>query len=60
VPKDVTDPVLTLGVYSDVFTQIGMVTLGITVLMAATVPLLNKLINKSDEVEENAEVALQK
>jgi POT family proton-dependent oligopeptide transporter len=60
VPKDVTDPVLTLGVYSDVFTQIGLVTLGITVLMAATVPLLNKLINKSDEVEENAEVALQK
>lgn len=60
VPKNVTDPVLTLGVYSDVFTQIGMVTLGITVLMAATVPLLNKLINKSDEVEENAEVALQK
>lgn len=49
VPKDVVDPLQTLPVYSQVFTQIGLVTLGITILMALTVPMLNRLINKKDE-----------
>ena len=62
VPKDVTDPVLTLGVYSDVFTQIGLVTLGVTAVMALTVPMLNRLINKQDdaEAEVEAEAVLEK
>ena len=54
--------VLTLGVYSDVFTQIGLVTLGVTAVMALTVPVLNRLINKQDdaEAEVEAEAVLEK
>ena len=55
VPEGVTDSVQTLTIYTDVFTQIGLVTLGVTVVMAVTVPLLNRLINKTDEVENSAE-----
>ncbi len=49
VPKDVTDPVMTLTVYTDVFTQIGLAALGVTVLMALIVPLLNRLINQTED-----------
>ena len=49
VSKDVVDPLQTLPVYSEVFTQIGLVTLGVTIIMALTVPMLNRLINKTDE-----------
>lgn len=49
VSKDVVDPLQTLPVYSHVFTQIGLVTLGVTVVMALTVPMLNRLINRKDE-----------
>ena len=49
VSKDVVDPLQTLPVYSKVFTQIGLVTLGVTIIMALTVPMLNRLINKKDE-----------
>lgn len=49
VSKDVVDPLQTLSVYSEVFTQIGLVTLGVTIVMALTVPMLNRLINKKDE-----------
>ncbi|SDG68287.1 proton-dependent oligopeptide transporter, POT family [Selenomonas sp. WCT3] len=49
VSKDVVDPLQTLPVYSEVFTQIGLVTLGVTIVMALTVPMLNRLINKKDE-----------
>lgn len=49
VSKDVVDPLQTLPVYSEVFTQIGLVTLGVTIIMALTVPMLNRLINKKDE-----------
>ena len=59
VSKDVVDPVQTLPVYSHVFTQIGVVTLGVTVIMALTVPLLNRLINKTDETEEEAQVVTE-
>lgn len=48
VPKDVVDPLQTLPVYGQVFTQIGLVTLGMTIVMALTVPMLNRLINKKD------------
>lgn len=54
IPEGVTDSVETLGIYTGVFTQIGLVTLGVTVLMAILVPVLNKLINKTDEVEEES------
>ncbi len=57
VPKSVVDPVQTLAVYSHVFMQIGLVTLAVTVVMALTVPVLNRLINKSDESEQDTEVA---
>lgn len=57
VSKDVVDPLQTLPVYSEVFTQIGLVTLGVTVVMAVTVPLLNRLINETDEEAVEAEVA---
>ena len=57
IPEGVTDSVETLGIYTGVFTQIGLVTLGVTVLMAFLVPVLNKLINKTDETEEEATVA---
>ena len=48
VPEGVTDSVQTLTIYTDVFTQIGLVTLGVTVVMAITVPMLNRLINKRE------------
>ena len=54
IPEGVTDSVETLGIYTGVFTQIGLVTLGVTVLMAILVPVLNKLINKTDEVDEES------
>ena len=59
VSKDVVDPVQTLPVYSHVFTQIGVVTLGVTVIMALTVPLLNRLINKTDETEKEAQAVAE-
>ena len=58
VPEGVTDPAQTLDIYTGVFTEIGLVTLGVTVLMAVTVPLLNRLINKTDEAETGAETVV--
>ena len=51
LPEGVTDSAVTLTIYTDVFTQIGLVTLGVTVLMAVTAPLLNRLITKTDAVD---------
>ena len=48
VPKDVTDPLLTLPIYADVFTKIGICTAALTVVIFITVPMLNRLINKTD------------
>ena len=48
VPKDVTDPLLTLPISADVFTKIGICTAALTVVMFITVPMLNRLINKTD------------
>ena len=44
----VTDPLLTLPIYADVFTKIGICTAALTVVMFITVPMLNRLINKTD------------
>ncbi|HCW46313.1 MAG TPA: dipeptide/tripeptide permease DtpA [Erwiniaceae bacterium] len=43
VPENVTDPLQSLQVYSDVFKQIGIVTAVIAVLMLLTAPLLNRI-----------------
>ncbi|KAF0857519.1 peptide ABC transporter permease [Mixta calida B021323] len=43
VPENVTDPLQSLQVYSDVFKQIGIVTGVIAVLMLLTAPLLNRM-----------------
>ena len=56
LPEGVTDSAVTLTIYTDVFTQIGLVTLGVTVLMAVTAPLLNRLITRTDA--EDAEPAM--
>ncbi len=54
VPKDVTDPIMTLNVYTNVFTEIGLASLGVAVLTALAVPLLNKLINQTEEGQVQA------
>lgn len=60
VPKDVVDPLQTLPVYSEVFTKIGLVTLAITIIMALTVPALNRMIgDTSADTSEDAEPALE-
>lgn len=60
VSKDVTDPLQTLPVYGGVFTQIGLVTLAITIVMALTVPLLKRMIGETaTEGEPDAEPALE-
>ena len=51
VPEGMTDAVETIGIYTGVFTKIGMATLGVTLVMAILVPVLNRLINKTDEAE---------
>ncbi|STT82616.1 inner membrane transporter YhiP [Klebsiella pneumoniae] len=45
VPENITDPLQTLPVYTNVFSKIGLVTLGVTVVMALMVPWLNRMIN---------------
>ena len=55
VSKDIVDPLQTLPVYSHVFTQIGLVTLGVTVVMALLVPVLNRLINHETAQADEAE-----
>ncbi len=56
VPKDVTDPLLTLPIYADVFTKIGICTAVLTVIMFVTVPVLNRLINKEDAESKQSEI----
>ena len=45
VPENITDPLQTLPVYTNVFSKIGLVTLGVTMVMALLVPWLNRMIN---------------
>lgn len=48
VPDNVTDPLQTLPIYTSVFSKIGLVTLGVTVVMALMVPWLNRMISTRD------------
>ncbi|MCW8328728.1 oligopeptide:H+ symporter [Photobacterium sp. SDRW27] len=48
VPENVTDPLQTLPLYTEVFQNIGIVTLGVAILMAVTAPLLNKMMKAED------------
>ena len=43
VPENVTDPLMSLSVYSDVFLKIGIATAVIAVLMIITAPKLNRM-----------------
>jgi POT family proton-dependent oligopeptide transporter len=43
VPENVTDPVMSLEVYSRVFMQIGVATAVVAVLMLLTAPKLNRM-----------------
>ncbi|MCL0268466.1 dipeptide/tripeptide permease, partial [Klebsiella pneumoniae] len=51
VPEKITDPLQTLPVYTSVFSKIGLVTLGVTVVMALMVPWLNRMINTPASAE---------
>ena len=48
VPENITDPLQTLPIYTNVFSKIGLVTLAVTVVMAIMVPWLNRMINTPD------------
>ncbi|KLV03817.1 peptide ABC transporter permease [Photobacterium aquae] len=52
VPENVTDPLETLPLYTEVFQNIGIVTLAVAVLMAVTSPLLNRMMKAGDETKE--------
>ena len=50
VPENVTDPLQSLHVYSDVFMQIGMATGVIAILMMLTAPKLNRMTQSDESV----------
>lgn len=50
VPKDVTDPLVSLEVYGHVFMQIGIATSITAVLMLLTAPLLNRMTLDNNSV----------
>ena len=52
VPEDVTDPLMSLHTYSEVFQQIGIVTAVIAVLMLLTAPVLNRMTLDRDAPEQ--------
>ncbi|WP_413492353.1 dipeptide/tripeptide permease DtpB [Morganella psychrotolerans] len=51
-PEGVTDPLQTLGIYTDVFGKIGIATFVIALIMWAIVPKLNKIM-KDDSATKN-------
>ena len=51
VPQ-VTDPLQTLPIYTDVFGKIGLVTLLVAVVMALMVPWLNRMMHAGQGEEE--------
>ncbi|PSV47590.1 oligopeptide:H+ symporter [Photobacterium indicum] len=55
-PENVTDPLKTLPLYSEVFLNIGIVTLGVAFVMAFTAPLLTRMM-QDEKVEENGNLA---
>ncbi|WP_421505851.1 dipeptide/tripeptide permease DtpA [Erwinia rhapontici] len=54
VPENITDPLLSLHVYGDVFLKIGIVTGVIAVLMMFTAPLLNRMTQDGTPAPQNA------
>ncbi len=46
IPKDVTDPLLTLPIYTGLFFKIGIITFILSIIMCLTAPILNKFIVK--------------
>lgn len=48
VPEGMTEASQTLTIYTDVFTRIGPVTMGVTLVMAIAAPGLQRLIDKED------------
>lgn len=54
VPENITDPLLSLHVYGDVFLKIGIVTGVIAVLMMFTAPLLNRMTQDGTPAAQKA------
>ncbi|WP_455810891.1 dipeptide/tripeptide permease DtpA [Pseudomonas graminis] len=54
VPENITDPLLSLHVYGDVFLKIGIVTGVIAVLMMFTAPLLNRMTQDGSTAPQKA------
>lgn len=54
VPENITDPLLSLHVYGDVFLKIGIVTGVIAVLMMFTAPLLNRMTQDGASAPQKA------
>ncbi|MFK8260581.1 dipeptide/tripeptide permease DtpA [Erwinia sp. AnSW2-5] len=54
VPENITDPLLSLHVYGDVFLKIGIVTGVIAVLMMFTAPLLNRMTQDGTPAPQKA------
>lgn len=52
VPENVTDPLQTLPLYTEVFQNIGLVTLAVAVAMVITTPMLNRMMTAEDDVTE--------
>ena len=52
VPENITDPLLSLHVYGDVFLKIGITTGVIAVLMILVAPLLNRMTQDEQPVSE--------
>ncbi|MGR5078043.1 oligopeptide:H+ symporter [Photobacterium swingsii] len=51
-PENVTDPLQTLPLYTEVFQNIGLVTLGVAVVMAIASPMLTRMMSAEDEVHD--------
>ena len=43
VPKDLTDPLKTLPIYTDLFNNLGYAAIGATIIALASLPLMNRL-----------------
>lgn len=43
VPRNITDPILSLPIYYNLFIKIGLITIGVSILMALFVPALKRL-----------------
>ncbi|WP_455819284.1 dipeptide/tripeptide permease DtpA [Pseudomonas cerasi] len=54
VPENISDPLLSLHVYGDVFLKIGIVTGAIAVLMMFTAPLLNRMTQDETSAPQKA------